>query len=85
MAAPRTSSLVVCSLVSGGSAARADAPQVRTVGCIGLTVSDGDGASPAVAVGDQEIGFSRALLAHDPDGHVLEPTTPAISEARRTA
>jgi len=37
-----------------------------------------------VAVGEQQLGFSRALLARDPDGHVVQLSVAVTNEARST-
>jgi catechol 2,3-dioxygenase-like lactoylglutathione lyase family enzyme len=37
-----------------------------------------------VAVAEQQLGFSRALLARDPDGHVVQLSVAATNEARST-
>ncbi len=37
-----------------------------------------------VAVAEQQLGFSRAILARDPDGHVVQLSVAATNEARST-
>ena len=62
-----------------------------------VRVADLDGAARAargaglgwispgpVAVAEQQLGFSRALLARDPDGHVVQLSVAATNEARST-
>jgi hypothetical protein len=67
-------------LLAHAPLARADEGAIaRGVACIGLTVSDAD-RSPA----EQQLGFSRALLARDPDGHAVQLAVAATHDARST-
>ena len=38
----------------------------------------------SVSVAEQQLGFSRALLARDPDGHVVQLSVAVNHEARST-